>query len=166
MSLVITGDLELQETIQSLKSEGKVGKKALRKGLRAGAKIVAVRVKATFPRKSGTAALSTKVKAMKRKKGRTGVRVTLFARTAKGFPYPVAQEFGAKPKVAGIKGFMGSKEGVGRTSKAGQRIMAGVGYRIQPGHYVEKATEATAAQALNAVLSMIQQTLESEAAKK
>lgn len=80
-AMVVTGELQLQELMLSLKSEGKVGGKIIRKAIRAGAKIVAKRVKAGLPSRSGGTVRSVKVRAMKRKKGRIGVRIAIESRT-------------------------------------------------------------------------------------
>src|ERR1019366_1259368 len=144
-SLVMTGAVELQQMTRDLMSEGKLGKKIFRKGIRAGAKVIAARVKATFPVKTGVAAASTKVKALKRSRGKIGVRVSLFAATPKGLPYPFFLEGGVKNQPAG--GRVRKKirsiaiRGVRRkvTDEAASTAYHALAWRIEPQHNVQKA---------------------------
>ena len=158
-SLVVTGDAELQKMTQDLMSDGKLGKKIFRKGLRAGAKIIAKRTKSTFPRATGAAAKSVKVKAMKRRKGRIGIRIGLYAANPKtGFPYPMGIEGGVKTQPPGVRIRKKTKRvtlkgrGLRVTDEAASTAYHALTWRIEPQHVVSKAFEDSAAQASTAVM--------------
>lgn len=166
-SLVMTGAAELQQMTRDLTSEGKHGKKVFRKGLRAGAKVVAQDVNATFPEKSGKARRSVKVRGMKRKKGRIGVRVALFAQADKGrwkeAPYPYFQEKGTKKHNAAGKR-------VRKVYRSGERVDS-TAYDAQadhvaPGHYVEKSLARTGAAAEQTILQTCVDELEKLSLKR
>lgn len=148
----ITGDQELQATIASLKSEGKAGASALRKGLRAGAKVVADQLKIDTPKLTGRAAQSVKVRALKRKRGRVGVTVTLTAQTAAGFPYPIAVESGAKQHPPNAT----SKE------KKQRHGNAAIGWHVRPRGFGKKAVSEVGDEALQVTNETILAELEKQ----
>lgn len=75
--MTMTGDLNLQHTFRRMKAAD--AKAALRKGQRAAAKIIAGRIKASTPQKSGAMKRTVKVRAMKRSRVRIGVRIEVKA---------------------------------------------------------------------------------------
>lgn len=156
-SLAIKGGLELQQKSQDLLSTGKEGKKIFRKGLRAAMKVIAKAVKDSFPRKTGTAAMSTKVKSLKRKKGRIGLRVSLFARSEKGYPYPMGLEGGVKtqPKGGRVRKVMSrvTVNGVSqrRTDEVASKAYHALAWKIKPQHNVAKAFDKSSSQAEQAM---------------
>lgn len=85
---VIKGAKELSAKLKRL--SGSEGKKLLRKGLREGTKVIAAEARAIAPQASGELKRSIKTRALKRKKGRIGFRVT------SRLPYSVAQQYGWK----------------------------------------------------------------------
>ncbi len=163
--ITIQGDMELKALIGDLMSEGKKGQGAIRKGMRAAAKIIAARIKETYPKLTGMAAKSVKVRALKRKKGRIGVRVTLFAESTKGFPYPMALEVGAKYQPSGGRVRKAVKQvtvnGRGRrvTDESASKAYHALSWRIPPGHQVEKAFESVEGKAQDALMTGIVEAL-------
>ncbi len=163
-SLVVQGEFELQRLIKDMMSTGKKGQSAVRKGLRAAAKVVAAQVKASYPKKTGAAVKSVKVRAMKRKKGRIGVRVALFAesRTGKGgFPYPMALESGAKKQPASgrvrkaVKKVSVNGRSLRVTDEANSKAYHALTWHIRPRHDVQKAFDAAEARAQEAAFETI-----------
>lgn len=158
-ALIITGAVELQQMTQDLMSEGKVGKKVFRKGLRAGTKVIAKRVKETFPQHTGEAAKSVKVKALKRKKGRIGFRVSLFAASKAGFPYPLGLEGGVKVQPAGsrirkkVKRVTRNGRGLRMTDEAASTAYHSLTWRIEPQHNMQKEFDDAASQASNEIMT-------------
>lgn len=75
--MTMTGDLSLRHTFRTLKAAD--AKAALRKGQRAAAKVIAARIKAAAPEKSGAIKRSVKIRAMKRSRVRIGVRIEVKA---------------------------------------------------------------------------------------
>lgn len=73
VDITILGDKKLQRKLKGLTPA--LQKKALRKALRAGAKIVAATARQMAPKRTGAVKRSIKVKAMKRSRGRLGVQV-------------------------------------------------------------------------------------------
>lgn len=171
MSFQITGTEELQKTLESLMGEGTQGKKIVRKMLRAGAKVVADRVKGSFPRKTGTAAGSVKVRAMKRSKGRVGVRVALFAESKQGFPYPMALEGGAKQQPPGVRvrkkvrtiTVNGRSRRV--TDEQASKAYQNLTWHVEPQHNVKNAFEASEGAAQSAMMATYQAELEKVSVK-
>ncbi len=156
-AFVLSGGLELQKRMKELMSEGKSGAAAIRKGLRAGSKVVAQRVKADFPKLTGAAAKSVKVRAMKRKKGRIGVRVALYAASKKGAPYPYFLEGGVKYQ---------KKGGRIRKTKNSTAEYDALSWKIRPQQNVKKSFEAVSQQALAAVIEGIDKELQRQAEKR
>jgi hypothetical protein len=152
-SIVMTGDVELQRMTRDLMSQGKHGKKIFRKGLRAGAKIVAKDTKATFPRKSGRAAASVKVKAMKRSRTRVGFRVSVFATANSGrwkeAPYPMFLERGTKKHVRGKR--VRKSYGKGGVVKDSTKYDAAPTH-VAAQHNVEKSLARSGPQAQQTIL--------------
>ena len=155
-AVVITGAVELQRMTRDLMSEGKLGRKIFRKGVRAGAKVIAARVKATFPRLTGKAAQSAKVKAIKRSRGKIGVRVSVYADRPGGkgnAPYPMFLEIGVKrqPKGGRVRKAVRTVTVNGRSRKvtddAGSKAYNALSWRIEPQHNVQKAFDSSAGQA-------------------
>lgn len=143
--LVLSGDQQLQQTADSLLSDGKTGQKIFRKGLRAAMKVIAKEIKDTFPRKSGAAAMSAKVKAMKRKKGRIGVRVSVFALGKNRFPYPMGIEGGIKFQKPGtrvrkaIRTVTAGGVSQRRTDEAASGAYHKLAWRVKPTGAIAKA---------------------------
>ena len=71
----LQGDKELTRKLKDIPD--KTVNKGLRKGTRAGAKIVQAAAKGMVPQATGNLKRNIKVRAMKRKKGRVGARVTI-----------------------------------------------------------------------------------------
>ena len=173
-SIVITGDLEMQTQVRELQSQGKVGKGIFRKGLRAGAKVIAKRVKATYPKKTGAAARSVKVKAMRRKRGRVGVRVALYAESTtgkKGYPYPMGLEGGVKQQKTMVNyGHHKLQDRVRKVFRRGRLVSTvaydRLGWHVEPGHHVQKAFDASAAQAQQTMMKTWVDELEKRAGQK
>lgn len=154
MNFAIQGTEQLEKLARDLLSGGSKGKAIFRKGLRAGVKIVAARVKATFPRKSGAAAASVRVRAIKRTRGRLGMRVSLFAEN-KGFPYPMGLEGGTKNQPPGRrvrKVRSRGADGKVRTNEEESHAYNALTWHVQPQHNIRKAFEAVESQAQQAIL--------------
>ncbi len=157
--MVITGTTELQQMSRDLMADGKLGKKIFRKGIRAGANVIKKKVKETYPKKSGAAVRSAKVKALKRKKGRIGVRVSVYAENTKtGYPYTVALEGGAKiqPKKGRVrkKTKLVTVNGRSRrvTDEASSTAYNALAWRIKPRHDVKKAFDSSVRAAESKIL--------------
>jgi hypothetical protein len=127
-------------------SEGTEGRKIFNRAARNACKVTAAQVKSTFPRKTGKAVSSVKVRALKRKRGRIGARVSLFAQTAKGFPYPLAIEHGAK-----VQPRSGRVRNSGKTKAA----YASLTWRIEPRLIVQHAFDDTVSTAQGVMIRSI-----------
>jgi hypothetical protein len=173
-SLVMTGDLALQQMTQDLMGMGKLGKKIFRKGLRAGAQVIARKVKQTFPRKTGKAAKSAKVKAIKRSRKKIGVRVALYAASTSGkggFPYPMGLEAGTKNQPKGRV-----RKARKRISKNGKTTLVTdeensqayhrLSWHVRPMRNVQKAFAAAQAAAEAAILKTWRDELEKASVRR
>src|SRR5947209_824243 len=104
MALVQQGTDRLIGKLRRLK--GAEAKAVLRKGCRAGAKVMAAAIKKSLPRRSGRAQKSVKVRAMKRSRKRVGMRVVVDAKTdpgkegQPGIPYSQFGEYGTGHEAA------------------------------------------------------------------
>lgn len=103
--LTLLGDKELDRVLRTFPE--KVQTRALRPAVRDGIKIVAKAAKAAMPRASGAMMRAGfKVRSMKRKKGRVGVRIYTGTREQLGIPekakgyYPFAVETGTAARHA------------------------------------------------------------------
>ncbi len=95
MALILTGADELRRKLQGLAN--KDAKAALRKGCRAGAKVVAAEARKTAPNKTGLLRSSIKVRALKRSRKRLGYTVVVkLPEGAVQIPYGGFVEFGTK----------------------------------------------------------------------
>lgn len=94
MSRYLQGDDELRQKLRSLTS--KDAKAALRKGTRAGAKIVAAEDKDAVPNLSGNLRASVKVRALKRSRRWVGHAVVLNAISKRGVPYSAFVNYGTR----------------------------------------------------------------------
>ncbi len=133
LRVTISGTEELTALLKAFPT--KIANKAVRKGTRAGVKVIARTAKRFAPRRTGLLARSMKVRAMKRRRGRIGaVILTGKAGAFKGDTfYGAFQEFGW---VAG-----GRKRST--RSKGSIRILFGL--RQQEGlHFMERAAKAKA----------------------
>ncbi len=148
-SLVLQGDVALQKMTEELMSGGKRGKAIFRKGVRAGAKIIAKTVK------SGKAAASVKVRAIRRSRARVGVRVSLFAASPAGFPYPMGLERGTKQQ---------KKGGRIRKERNAEKYNA-LTWHVSPQHNVENAFAESGDQAMKAVETTWARELEKQGIK-
>ena len=146
---------------------GKDGKAAVRKGCRAGAKIVQAEVKRRVPRLSGKMARSLKVRSLKRKKGREGVRVAVDARNAKGEPYGFFVEYGTKVHVGGrIRRKLAGRGGRPLTEAELKRNAAyqSLDWRIRPRHFMGEAATTRAHVALRVAQEAMRDEIERIAA--
>jgi|SRR5579871_6537369 len=132
---MMQGDKELLRKLESLKN--KDAKAAIRKGTRAGAKIVQQRAKDKVADKSGTLRSNIKVRAMPRSKKWTGSKVTI-NNTGPEF-YAAFVEFG-------------TNERFNKAGKSSGKIVAR--------HYIEKATKEVENQAVDKSLEIIKQEIE------
>ncbi|MFQ5626654.1 MAG: HK97-gp10 family putative phage morphogenesis protein, partial [Methyloligellaceae bacterium] len=100
IDISILGDKELQRMLND--KLPKDAKKAMRKGLRAGARPVLKQAKDTAPKRTGALRRGIKLRALKRSRKSIGVTVSLPTRESLGIPagakyyYPAALEFGTK----------------------------------------------------------------------
>lgn len=145
--LTQTGVPELQTKLGSLK--GKDGKACVRKGCRASAKVVKQAVARTVPKRRGGLARSLKVRSLKRKVGREGVRVAIDARNARGEPYGYFLEKGTKTHIGRrirriLSGRYAGQERANRINASYQAL----GWRIRPRNYMADAVNQTAQVAL------------------
>jgi HK97 gp10 family phage protein len=98
MTMSVRGTAELVRKLQTLR--GKDGKAVMRKGCRAGAKVMAAAIRDALPSKSGAARRSVKVRSIKRSRKKVGVKVVVDARNAQGTPYSQFGEYGTKREQA------------------------------------------------------------------
>jgi HK97 gp10 family phage protein len=134
-TMAIRGDRELIRTLE--KMAGKDAKKAMRKGCRAGSKVVAKRAKQLAPRRSGAIRRAIRVRAVRSRK--IGTQVIVGAGWFKGKTFYAAfVEFGHK---AGKRGRSG------RTTVPGQHYMQRAG---------EEAGEKALATAVDTMWSEIE----------
>lgn len=159
--LVMTGDLALQQMAGDLLSSGKLGKKIFRAGVRVGAKVIAQRIKQTFPRKTGAAIKSVKVKAIKRNKDKIGVRISMYAESTSGkggYPYPMGLEGGTKNQLPGARVKKAVKrvtvKGRSRqvTDDANSKAYNALAWHVQPQHNFADAFESSVGEAQQTVL--------------
>jgi hypothetical protein len=167
---VLEGSEELQEMAHSLLSTGRRGRAIFRKGLRAGAKVVADHLRAIYPRRTGKAVASIKVRALKRKRGRIGFMVVLFAQTPEGQPYTMFLEGGVKVQPRGVRVRKASKKitvggrGVRVTDEERSVSYHALKWRIEPQHYQRRAFKESAAEAERTILATCVRELEKQAA--
>ena len=156
-AVVITGAVELQQMTRDLMSEGKIGKKIFRKGVRAGAKVIAARLKASIPvGPTGKAARSPKVKAIKRSRGKIGVRISAYADKPgkKGnAPYLMFLVTGVKnqPRSGRVrkktKRITVNGKGKTVTDEANSKAHNALSWRIRPQSFAKDAFDSSAGQA-------------------
>lgn len=92
MKISVTGDKELLDKLGKLRKTQVA--KAIRKGSRAGSKIVQAKAKENVPVVSGALKREIKVRALKRSRRWTGTQVTM--RVAGGVPYGSFVDLGTK----------------------------------------------------------------------
>ncbi len=132
ISITILGTKALAELL--LKLPDSIARPAVKKGTRAGQKIIARATKRLAPRRTGRLVSSIKVKAMKRRRGRVGAVVV----TGKGFFqgdtfYGAFLEFGW---------FAGKRRG-GRKSRQSSHIELGH-RKVEGKHFMERAARGKA----------------------
>ncbi len=132
LRVTISGTEELTALLKAFPT--KIANKAVRKGTRAGVKVIARTAKRFAPRRTGRLVRSIKVRAMKRRRGRIGAVVITGEGTFKGDTfYGGFLEFGW---------FAGKRKG-GRKSRQSSHITLGH-RKVEGVHYMERAAKAKA----------------------
>lgn len=150
----LVGDEKVQAVFRALK--GKAGKKAQRKGLRAGGKVIARELRSTSPQLTGAMKKSIRVRAAKRRGKGIGINVQIYAENPKTrAPYSMFVKTGAKNQPQG---------GRVRKDRAGpSKAYNALEWRTQPNPFDEEALKRAGPAAVGAALQAIQAELQKAA---
>jgi HK97 gp10 family phage protein len=155
----LVGDKELLRKLDRLQK--KDARKAIRRGLRAGAKILAVETKRLVPKVTGAIKRAVRVRAGKRSRRYIAVLAMIGEGWFKGDSFYAAQQE--------MGWHAGKRTGYSKTYKAGAKAARGRAYMgrrwIEGKHFMERAAQNRGRAAANAALNIIRQEVEASARK-